>query len=177
MRKLILYTAMSLDGKIAGPNDDVSWLDEVPNPEGSDYGYTEFIANIDTTIMGNTSYQWVIRQDVPWPYESTRNYVVTRNKALEDNDEVSFINEDPAGFIRDMKAGEGKDIWLIGGAGVNQLCLEAGLIDEMRVFLMPVIVGEGIGLFNPENNRQMLELIYQHSYPSGVLELRYRPKA
>ena len=176
MRKLILYTAMSLDGKIAGPDDDVSWLDEVPNPEGSDYGYVDFIANIDTTIMGNTSYQWVIRQEVPWPYADTKNYVVTRNETLQDNDQVSFINEDHADFIQDLKAQSGKDIWLIGGAGVNQLCLEVGLIDELRVFLMPVIVGEGVGLFNPENNREMLELVHSETYSSGLIELRYRPK-
>lgn len=177
MRKLILYTAMSLDGKIAGPDDDVSWLDEVPNPEGSDYGYVDFIANIDTTIMGNTSYQWVIRQEVPWPYANTKNYVVTGNQSLKDNEQVSFINEDHVEFIKNLKAQPGKDIWLIGGAGVNQLCLEAGLIDELRVFLMPVIVGEGVGLFNPENNREMLELIHSEVFSSGVIELRYRPKA
>lgn len=173
MKKLILYIATSLDGKIAGPDDDVKWLEEIPNPDKSDYGYFDFYAGVDTTIMGNTTYQWIKRQDMPFPYAVKQNYVITRNSSLEDNEEVAFLSEGIADRIRELKLGEGKDIWLIGGAGVNQFCLDANLIDEMRVFVMPIILGEGVPLFTGDYDRKKIRLISSTAYSSGVCELRY----
>lgn len=177
MRKLILYIAMSLDGKIAGPNDDVKWLEEVPNPDKSDYGYYGFYAGVDTTIMGNTTYRWIKRQDMPFPYADKRNFVVTRNSALEDNEEVTFLSERIVERIQELKKEEGKDIWLVGGAGVNQLCLDAGLIDEIRLFVMPVVLGEGVPLFTEGYDRKLLRLTSCTTYSSGVSELVYSLQA
>ncbi|MCE7993863.1 MAG: dihydrofolate reductase [Roseivirga sp.] len=173
MKKLILYIATSLDGKIAGPDDDVKWLEELPNPDKSDYGYFDFYAGVDTTIMGNTTYQWIKRQDMPFPYGGKQNYVLTRNGSLKDNEEVTFLSDDIAQRITELKREEGKDIWLIGGAGVNQFCLEANLIDEIRVFVMPIILGEGVSLFADGYDRQQLRLTSSTAYSSGVCELRY----
>lgn len=172
MRKLILYIAISLDGKIAGPEDDVKWLEELPNPDKSDYGYHDFVQSVDTTIMGNTTYQWIRRQPVPFPYPDTKNYVLTRSEQ-ESNDEVTFLSKDIPGFIEQLKQREGKNIWLIGGGGVNQVCLDAGLIDEMRVFVMPVILGEGVPLFAEGYERSGVRLISSKTYSSGVVELVY----
>jgi dihydrofolate reductase len=172
MRKLILYIAMSLDGKIAGPQDDVKWLEELPNPDKSDYGYHDFVKSVDTTIMGNTTYQWISRQPIPFPYPDTKNYVLTRSEQ-ESNDEVTFLSKDIPGFIEQLKQKEGKNIWLIGGGGVNQVCLDAGLIDEMRVFVMPVILGEGVPLFAEGYERSGVRLISSTTYSSGVVELVY----
>lgn len=176
MRKLILYTAMSLDGKIAGPDDDVSWLDQIPNPDQSDYGYGEFVKEIDTTLMGGNTYRWIMNQDIPFPYPDTDNFVLTRDAGLPDNEHVSFINDNHVERIKAIKSAEGKDIWLIGGAQANRLCLAAGIIDELRVFVMPVILGEGITLVQPEDQRQSLELADSKTYQSGVVELRYRTR-
>ncbi|GAB5526002.1 MAG: dihydrofolate reductase family protein [Roseivirga sp.] len=173
MRKLILYIATSLDGKIAGPDDEVKWLEEIPNPDKSDYGYFDFYAGVDTTIMGNMTYQWIKRQDMPFPYPDTQNYVITRNTSLQDNHEVTFLSKGIAGRIRELKKEEGKDIWMIGGAGVNQFCLDAGLIDEMRVFVMPIILGEGVPLFSEGYDRRQVRLTSSTAYSSGVCELRY----
>lgn len=173
MKKLILYIATSLDGKIAGPDDDVKWLEEIPNPDKSDYGYFDLYAGVDTTVMGNTTYQWIKRQDMPFPYPNTDNYVITRNASLQSNEEVTFLNDDIVERIKALKVGEGKDIWLIGGAGVNQFCLGAGLIDEMRVFVMPIILGEGIPLFAGGYDRKQVRLTSSTAYSSGVCELRY----
>ncbi len=110
MSNVIMYLAMSLDGKISGPDHDVAWLEEIPNPDQSDFGYTSFISGIGTTLMGRTTYEWVKQQGVPWPYTSTDNYVFTTNQAFEDNDEVSFVKEDHWAFLRSLKSGAEKDI-------------------------------------------------------------------
>ncbi len=176
MSKLVLYLAISLDGKISGPNHDVAWLEEVPNPEKSDFGYYAFISRIGTTIMGRTTYDWVKDQDVPWPYASTDNYVLTSNQSLADNEEVSFISEDHFDAIRALKEKSEKDIWLIGGAKVNQSCLNAGVVDEVIVTIMPVILGEGTTLFNPPYDRKWLDHIETKTFASGVCEMRFRVK-
>lgn len=173
MRKLILYIAMSLDGKIAGPNDDVKWLEELPNPDKSDYGYHDFQSSLDATIMGNTTYQWIKGQDMPFPYPDTQNYVVTRNTELVSTDEVTFVNNKIEDFVEELKKEEGKDIWLIGGSGANQLCLDANLIDEMRVFVMPIILGKGVPLFAGGYDRKQIKLSSSTTYSSGACELRY----
>ena len=61
MRKLFIYIACSLDGYIAKPNDDLSFLD-VAAKEGEDYGYADFISKIDTVIIGRKTYDWVMKQ-------------------------------------------------------------------------------------------------------------------
>ncbi len=175
MSKVIMYLAMSLDGKISGPDHDVAWLEEIPNPDQSDFGYTSFISGISTTLMGRTTYEWVKQQAVPWPYTSTDNYVFTTNQAYQDNDEVSFVKEDHWAFLRSLKASAEKDIWLIGGAKLNLSCLAEGLIDEVIVNVMPVLLGEGTTLFEPPYERQWLHLIESKNHGQAI-ELRYEVK-
>jgi len=176
MSKVILYLAMSLDGKISAPNHDVSWLEEVPNPEKSDFGYSQFYGGMSATVMGRTTYQWVVDQGMPWPYGPTDNYVLTTNPDLQDNDEVTFISEDHFDYIRKLKQEQPKDIWLIGGAKVNQACLNAGVVDELIIMLMPVLLGEGTTLFEMPYDRKWLELSETITHSGGVVELRYKAK-
>lgn len=107
MRKIILYIAASLNGKIARPDGSVDWLEAIPNPEQTDHGYAEFYEGIDTTLQ------------------------------------------------------------------VNTLLLNARLIDEMWVFVMPVIVPEGIDLFEGLPAETALVLKASRPYSSGAVLLQY----
>lgn len=174
MRKVKLYIAISVDGKIADENGGVDWLDQVPNPEESDYGYTDFTQSIDTTIMGNSTYQQVLSFPVPFPYADYENYVFTRNKNLNEDEHAKFISSDFEEFIGDLKKKKGKDIWLIGGAEIISLIHELSLIDEYLIFVMPVVLGNGISLFSGHPKKADLKLIEAKNYPSGVTLLHYR---
>ena len=103
MRKIILYVACSLDGKIADREGNVDWLDTIPNPDHSDYGYSDFIKSVDTTLMGNKTYQQVLGFDVPFPYKETKNYVITRDGTLTNDENVEYIHQNIADFISDLK--------------------------------------------------------------------------
>ena len=92
--------AMSLDGKIAKSDGDVQWLDEIPNPDQLDYGYYNFYATIDTTLMGNKTYQEVLGFGVAFPYPDKQNFVFTRNTVLTKDENVTYISGDIIQFTK-----------------------------------------------------------------------------
>lgn len=175
MRKVKLYIAISLDGKIAKSDGDVAWLDEIPNPDKLDYGYYDFYNNVDTTLMGYETYALVMGFDIPFPYPDCTNYVFTRNTTRKDTEHVQFIHGDIPAFIQKLKEQKGQDIWLVGGGQINTLCLNAGLIDELLVFVMPIVIGDGIPFFGEGLEETHLRLLSTQSYTNGVTHLRYAP--
>lgn len=173
MRKLKLYIACSLNGKIAAKDGSVEWLETMPNPEKLDYGYADFYKSIDTTIQGFKTYKQIIDWRIDFPYKESKNYVFTRNKKHQNTEHVEFISENHIRFVNKLKAQKGKDIWLIGGGQINTIMLNAGLIDEIQVFIMPIILSDGIGLFEVLPKQTLLKLIGSKTYSSGVVELTY----
>jgi dihydrofolate reductase len=176
MSKVKLYIAISLDGKIAKPGDDVSWLDEIPNPDQSDYGYYAFYDRIQTVIMGNATYKFVQNMGIEYPYKGKTSYVVTRDTSLTDNEEVQFVSGtaiiDLVQSFKNKGAGEG-DVWVVGGGQLNTLMLNANLIDELMIYVMPIVIGEGIPLFGKGLDQKMLTLKSSQVFKSGVTELIY----
>ena len=142
MRKIVLFIATSLDGYIARENGDIDWLFS-----DQDYGYSKFFDSIDTVLMGGKTYRQVMGFGGDFPYASKNCFVFTHDVSYESNDEVTFIHHNLEEFTTALKEKEGKDIWLIGGSEINTILLNEGLIDEMRIFMHPVILGHGIPLF------------------------------
>ena len=167
MRKLKLYIATSLDGKIARLNDSVDWLERILNPEKTDYGYKNFYDSIDTTLMGNKTYKAILNFDTLYPYIDKKNYVFTRSTQEKDDGNVQFINKEVDSFIKALKQQEGKDIWLVGGGSFTTFLLNEGLIDEMQLFIMPILIGEGIPLFEGNTREILLDLEEAVTYQSG----------
>lgn len=166
-----------MNGKIAKANGDVAWLDEIPNPEGTDYGYTEFLKRIDTTIQGYSTYAQVEGWDIEFPYKELKNYVVTTSHGRVGNGYVDFIVGNPINAIEELKSQEGKDIWLIGGGKLNGTLLQAGLIDEIILFQMPIVLENGIDIFEGLDEYHMLPTPEVVTHPAGVIELRYHLRA
>jgi len=176
MRKVLLYIAASLDGYIARSNGDTSWLhDESFALKGEDFGYSDFISTIDTTLMGNKTYQVVLGFDMPFPYSDKKNYVFCRSAAKQqDTESIQFVREDAIAFVRNLKFQQGQDIWLIGGSQINTLLLNAGLIDEIILTITPTILGTGIPLFAAGAEEQNLKVLDSKSYKNGFTQARYK---
>lgn len=170
MRNVILYIATSLDGYIARPDGSVDWL----FTEG-EYGYAEFYATIDITLMGRKTYEQVLTFG-EFPYPDKENYVFTHHPDTTTSEHVTFVAKDAVGFIRELKAQEGGDIWLIGGGGLIQTCMQDHLVDELRLFVHPLLLGEGLPLLPPPSESVSLDLLDQRVYANGLLELHYRVK-
>lgn len=173
MRKIKLYIAISLNGKIAKSDGSVDWLEQIPNPDKTDYGYADFYKSIDTTIQGYNTYEQIIKWGIDFPYVGKKNYVLTRRKGLKNTEHVEFISENQIEFIKTLKEQDGGDIWLIGGGRINTLLLNHQLIDELIVFVMPIIIPSGIELFGALPNETALKLIASKSYTSGAIEMKY----
>ena len=172
-RKVKLYIACSLNGFIAESDGSVAFLETIPNPDALDYGYAEFYDSIDTTVQGYSTYQQVNDWDIPFPYKGKNNYVFTRKQGLPISEDVTFVVEDHESFLRNLKHQAGGDIWLIGGGKLNQFCLECGLIDAMDIFVMPILLADGIPIFARQGSNVNLDLIGQEHYANGVVRLSY----
>ena len=156
MKKTILYIAMSLDGFVADAGGGVDWLEEYG---GEDDGYADFLAEVDTVVMGWNTYRQITEELSPteWVYQGLSCWVVTHRR-LPLKEGIFFTQEDPGSLVRRLKAEPGKGIWICGGAHVAQQLVREGLVDEYRLFVLPVLLGSGLRLFG-EGAAQRLELV------------------
>ena len=172
MRNVQLYIAASIDGYIARTDGGIDWLSMV-DKKGEDYGYNAFIASVDTTLMGRKTYDDVRWFDGPFPYPGLKNYVFSRKAQPDDGNPVSHINEDPAAFVKKLKARPGGNIWLIGGGQLNTVLLNAGLIDEMILSVIPILLGDGIPLFGGQPKETKWRLTKQEAFDTGLVQMNY----
>lgn len=173
-RKLILYIACSLDGYIAKPNDNLDFLNMVQR-EGEDYGYAEFIASVDTVILGRKTYDWVVGHGYGFPHADKESYIITRQAKPRDGNLI-FYNGDLRELVLGLKLKSGKNIFCDGGAQIVNLLLKDKLFDELIISIIPILVGDGVKLFKDNPPEQELKLVSAKHYDSGLVQLHYRIK-
>ena len=177
-RKIIVYIATSADGFIARTDGAVDWLDR-PRPKGN-YGMGAFYKSIDTILWGRKTYDMVLDFQKKGVSGSAfdakvKNYVFTRGplpSALPAG--VEFVNKPIKVFANRLRGQKGKDIWMMGGAGIIASFLDEGEIDEFIIHVIPKFIGEGIPLIAPGRRTVPLNLISSTKFPDGVVRLRYQ---
>ncbi len=145
--------------------------------EGEDPGYQELLGQVDTVIMGRTTYEQVVKELSPdrWPYDGLDCYVVT-SQFLEDTEKVTFWPGDIVELVYLLKQQPGKSIWLLGGARLLKNFMEQELVDQYWISTIPVILGQGIRLFQPGDYHQ--RLIYsKSSVHDGIITSIYYNRA
>ena len=171
MSNVILYIATSLDGYIAKTDHDISWLSHV-EVKGEDYGYQNFYDSISAVIMGNSSFQ-VIKDFGDWPYPSKQCFVASHSPDITPNDNVTFIT-DPAATIKQLKASSEGNIWLLGGANLADSLLRLDLVDELIISTIPILLGNGIRLFNAPLPELGMTVLSSQCYSSGLIQTHYK---
>ncbi|MCC7434363.1 MAG: dihydrofolate reductase [Methanoregulaceae archaeon] len=167
-----VFLGVSLDGCIAGRDHDLSWLECVSTDPPEDTGYADLMAKTDALLMGRNTYDAIANFD-PWPFEGKRCLVMTHGEI--DDDRVECAN----GTLPDLLSQLGDEgvhgVYLDGGSIVRQGLAE-GLVDELTLSWVPMILGEGVRLFDglPEF-RQRWTLTRSRSFPSGLVQATYRP--
>jgi dihydrofolate reductase len=176
MGKIILYIAQSIDGQIARKNGSVDWLNQYGNPQ--DYGMNEFMSQIGTIVWGSKTYEQTLGFG-DWMFEPRiTSYVMTKRTDLTlVNDNTFLYNGSADDLAQKIKAECDEDIWLMGGAQVITQFQNEGLIDELRLFIMPEIIGDGIPLWRNISHLCKGELQIAQAFGNGVVELRYELKS
>jgi dihydrofolate reductase len=176
-RKIIVSVATSADGFIARADGSVDWLDR-PQPKGN-YGMGAFYRSIDTILWGRKTYEMALRfqeKGVAGSAFDTRlkNYVFTRTAFPSPVPKgIEFVNEPVKKFARRLRAKKGKDIWIMGGAGIIASFLDESEIDEFILSVIPVLIGEGIPLLAPRHRTVPLHLIASTKFADGLVKLHY----
>ncbi|WP_418499321.1 dihydrofolate reductase family protein [Flagellimonas sp.] len=174
MRKISLFIATSLDGYIAKPNDDLSFL-KLVEKEGEDYGYTEFTDTVDTIIIGRRTYDYVIGEIGIGHYDNGQRdvYVITRTERPQ-NGRTIFYTGNLAELVKELKSKEGKTIYCDGGAEIINELLKLDLIDEFIISIIPVLLGSGTRLFDDGRPEQILEFVEVKTFVTGLTQLHYK---
>jgi dihydrofolate reductase len=170
-RVIRVFIAMSRDGFIAGPDDDLSWLPD--GHAGEDYGDDQFMAGVGAILMGRRTYDVVGGFGTGWPYGDTPVLVATTRPLDPIAPTVRPVSGTPAQMLAEARAvAGGRDVYLDGGRLIQQY-LDAGHIDEFIVTVIPVDLGGGIAFLAGEEQWRRLQMTASRIFPSGVEQRRY----
>jgi dihydrofolate reductase len=177
-RNVTLHMVSSLDAFIAKKDNSVSWLDSPGSvyeagASISDEQVAAFLKTIDCYVMGSRTYEHAL--ELGWPYGETPAVVVTSRKWPEASarKSVEFYSGDLKTLVDVKLAPRYRNIWLVGGAMLCQRFLQLGLVDKIILTIAPVLLGEGLRLFEgplPEKRWNLKNVV---AYKNGFVELSY----
>jgi dihydrofolate reductase len=168
--RIRLYVAVSLDGFIADTSGGVDWLRPY---EADNFGFSAFFAEIGSIVTGRRTYDQA-RGFPKWPYSGKRIIVLTHRELDRDApDGVESYAGDLGALAGRLKQETKGDIWILGGARVAQDFLERGLIDRIELYIIPVLLGDGVRLFSTFDRARTLAFSEARSYRNGIVGLIY----
>lgn len=181
MRKVILQSMISVDGRFAGPKGDISW-----HNVDKEYNYYEldFLSSLDTLMFGRITYE-LMQSYWPTTYAIENNprtarYMNSLSKIVfsKSLDKVTWNNtklfsDILVEEITELKELPGKDMAILGSSKLASTFIKHDLIDEFRVIVNPLILGQGISLFQGLQNQLNLKLLKAETFESGNVLLKY----
>jgi dihydrofolate reductase len=171
-RKVILYISMSLDGYVAAKDNSLEFLSMVEK-EGEDYGYNDFVKSVDAVIIGRKTYEKVISMGYEYPHIDKDVYILTRT-AKPSIGNFKFYSGNLTLLVYDLKKQPGKNIYCDGGAEIANELMKNNLVDEFIISVIPILLGDGIKLFNDGRPELKLELLSSKQFDKGLAQLHYK---
>lgn len=168
----------SLDGFIAKKDNTVSWLEGGSVYEAgvsiSQEEIAAFIKSIDCYVLGSRTYEHAL--ELGWPYGDTPVIVVSSREWPGAKKSVEFYSGDLKTLVDEKLAPRYRNIWLVGGAMLSQRFLDLGLVDEIKLTIAPVLLGDGLRLFGSLAEKRW-NLKNAVAYKNGFVELSYSATA
>jgi dihydrofolate reductase len=170
MRKISYFVASSLDGYLARTDGSIDWLFH-----DQDYGFSAFFDGIDTVLQGRRTYEQALAFD-EYPYPGKQDFIFSRS--LRNPQHGVVVSQPIAEFAAQLKAQSGKDIWLVGGGELAGAFFAARAIDELIVFVHPILIGSGRPFAAQLPGDVRLQLNGTEAFASGLVRLAYsvRPR-
>jgi len=180
--KITIHMVSSLDGIIAKKDNSISWFETKDHYEKgvviSQQEVTEFLKTIDCYIMGARTYGHALElsQSYGWAYGDVPTIVLTHRNLPVERPNIKFYSGDIEKLVNERLKSHYKNVWLVGGAMLSKEFLRLKLADEIRLSVMPIILGEGTLFFDKVGLEQTLHLKDVTAYKSGMVELHYEIK-
>lgn len=174
---LTIHMVSSLDGIIAKKDNSVSWFETSGNYEKGVTGENpeEFLKSIDCYVMGSHTYEHALELEKTygWAYGDTPTIVLTHRNLPVNKENIEIYAGDLDKFVQGHLKQKYRNVWIVGGAYVANEFIRLGLADEIRMTIIPIILGEGTPFFIPPGIEQALDLKDVKAYKNGILELHY----
>ena len=173
---MTLHVVASLDGFIARKDNSVSWLDAPGSVYEAGVSVSEeeiaaFVKAIDCYVLGSRTYEHAL--ELGWPYGDTPTVVLTNRELSSTKKSVEFYSGDLTTLVREKLAPRYRNIWVVGGAIASQRFLSLGLVDEIKLTVAPVLLGDGLRLFGDSEAETRWTLKNVAAYRNGFVELSY----
>jgi dihydrofolate reductase len=170
----------SLDGMIAKKDNSVSWFE---TPDYYKRGVTlqdteEFLKTIDCYLMGSRTYEHALElsKSYGWAYGDTPTIIITHRNLPIDRQNIEIYSGDLTKLVNERLKPNHKNVWVVGGAILVKDFIRLKLADEIRLSVMPIILGDGTPFFDHIGQEQALHLKDVTAYKSGLVELCYEIK-
>jgi len=175
--KVTIHMVSSLDGIIAKRDNSVSWFESADNYENgvAEENVEEFMKTIDCFVMGSRTYEhaFELSKNFGWPYGDVPTIVVSHRTLPIDRKNIEIYSGDLNKLVNERLKPNYKNVWLVGGAILVKDFLRFKLADEIRLSVMPIILGDGTSFFEHIGQEQPLHLKNMTAYKNGMVELWY----
>ena len=175
--KLTIHMVSSLDGIIAKKDNSVSWFESADNYKNgvAEENAEEFMKSIDCFVMGSRTYEHALElsKDFGWAYGDGPTIVVSHRNLPIDRKNIEVYSGDLNKLVNERLKPNYKNVWLVGGAILAKDFIRLKLADEIRLSVIPIILGDGKPFFDHIGQEQLLHLKNMIAYKNGMVELWY----
>ena len=175
--KVTIHMVSSLDGIIAKRDNSISWFDTSHNYDKGVAGQDpeEFLKTIDCYVMGSRTYEHAIElsKSYGWAYGDKPTIVLTNRNLTTDKPNIEFYSGDLNTLVNKRLKPNYKNVWVAWGAILTKDLIRLKLADEIRVSILPILLGDGLLFFDHLGQEQILQLTDTTAYKNGMVELYY----
>lgn len=173
-----IHMVSSLDGIIAKKDNSISWFETTSIYDKGVVGEDpeEILKTIDCYVMGARTYELAseLSKEYGWPYGDKPTIVLSNRMLQTDRQNVAFYAGDLNKFVTERLKPNYKNVWVVGGSTITKDFIRLQLADEVRISILPIILGDGLLFFDNIGQEQILHLKDTTAYKNGMVELRYK---
>lgn len=179
---LTIHIVSSLDGYIAKKDNNVSWFETADNYEKgltvTEEQAEEFLKKIDCYVMGSRTYEHALElsKSYGWVYGDVPTVVISNRYLPIETNNIDIYSDDLIKLVEERLKPNYKNVWLVGGAALIQEFIRLKLADEIRLSILPILLGDGLPLFEQVGIEQALHLKDVSAFKNGMVELVYEIK-